>query len=83
MSALPVNENYPGEAPPPYYQQQAAVPGQDMARCKGCGQQFVRKPGENPASAQWHRCENCNKRQTRDMLLVNATCGASSLCSIQ
>lgn len=39
--------------------------------------------GVNPASAQFHRCDDCNNRATRDMLCVNATCGASSLCTIQ
>ncbi|CAM9433562.1 unnamed protein product [Pylaiella littoralis] len=83
MSAIPTDQDYYGEALPPYAQQAPAEAGHATARCKGCGQQFARKEGVNPASAQFHRCDNCNNRATRDMLCVNATCGASSLCAIQ
>ncbi|KAG8458848.1 hypothetical protein KFE25_005275 [Diacronema lutheri] len=27
--------------------------------CRGCGRQFVRRPGVRPNTAQWYRCEEC------------------------
>eukprot|EP00903_Cladosiphon_okamuranus_P017487 g16107.t1 len=74
MSAIPTSQPYHGEALPPYAQQAAVPPGHVLAQCKACGRQFARKEGVNPASAQFHRCDDCNNRQTRDMLCVNATC---------
>ncbi|CAM9359943.1 unnamed protein product [Choristocarpus tenellus] len=53
------------------------------AVCRRCGNNFLRKHGENPASAQYFNCERCNNKNTKDMVLVNLTCGASSLCAIQ
>ncbi|CAM9965179.1 unnamed protein product, partial [Ectocarpus sp. 12 AP-2014] len=68
------------EAMPPVAQQ-AATHEQSMARCKSCGEQFARKPGANPASAQFHRCESCNKPSKCGMLLDAILCCDS--CSIQ
>ncbi|CAN0247390.1 unnamed protein product [Ascophyllum nodosum] len=78
-------EAMPANALPAHAIPVQAVPAQamHMAACKGCGEQFVREPGINPASAQFHRCDRCNNRQTADLACLYATCGASSLCTIQ
>lgn len=44
----------PAQGPAIYGQ---PVGGRDP--CRGCGRDFVRRPGVRPNTAQWYRCQEC------------------------
>ena len=75
----PPQGQYPqqGNYPPPMYPGPGpmVVQGyggyQDFGTCRICGIQFVRPPGTNVSSAQYHRCPRCAEPQLCDFCVVS------------